>query len=85
MVKDKGKHFTVNLDVISCDCRVWNYEGIPCLYAFAAIRSQNLSPYVYVSKYYTKAELCASYVGVFYPVGTKEQWAKPVKMETLRV
>ena len=77
----ENKHFLVNLKQKSCQCGVWQYDGIPWLHACAAIRRLNLNQYDFVKKCYFNNELRASYNAEVFPVGTKDQWVKTCDLD----
>uniref|UniRef100_A0A9I9E5S4 SWIM-type domain-containing protein n=1 Tax=Cucumis melo TaxID=3656 RepID=A0A9I9E5S4_CUCME len=65
---DENQQFIVKLNVGCCSCRVWNVEEIPCAHALDILRMLNLDTYSYVSKFYYRETLSATYNGCIQPV-----------------
>ncbi|KAA0062291.1 hypothetical protein E5676_scaffold313G003560 [Cucumis melo var. makuwa] len=72
-VTDGNQQFIVKLNVGCCSCRVWDIEEIPCAHALAVLRMLNLDTYSYVSKFYYRETLSATYNGC-QPVGSHFDW-----------
>jgi len=60
----------VKLNVGCCSCRVWDVEEIPCAHAIVVLRMLNLDTYSYVSEFYYRETLSATYNGCIQPVGS---------------
>ena len=57
-----------------CSYRVWDIEEIPCAHALAVLRMLNIDTYSYVSEFYYRETLSATYSGCIQPVGTHLDW-----------
>ena len=64
----------MKLNVGCCSCRVWDVEEIPCAHALVVLRMLNLDTYSYVSEFYYRETLSATYNGCIQPVGSHFDW-----------
>ena len=64
----------MKLNVGCCSCRVWDVEEIPYAYALVVLRMLNLDTYSYVSEFYYRETLSATYNGCIQLVGSYFDW-----------
>lgn len=74
--KDNTK-FVVDLEAKTCQCRKFQLEQFVCAHAVAACGLRGLSVYGYVSRYYKKDELEATYVGIVHRISSPSNLATP--------
>lgn len=86
MVDLDSRVFVVNLEHRTCYCRQFQLDQFVCPHAVAACRERGLSVYDYVSPYYFKEKLQATYAGVVHPIGTEHgiQIPEEVKNRVVR-
>ena len=89
---DGQRSVTVDILNRSCSCLFWQLEEIPCGHAVAALWMGKLDPMNYMSSYYTKETLMATYSRCVYPVNENQaslvragdtSVIKPPKLKTL--
>ncbi|KAK1373740.1 hypothetical protein POM88_029933 [Heracleum sosnowskyi] len=63
VVKGMGTSCSMNLQSMTCSCRVWDLLGIPCVHGVTAIQEVRHNVFDYVEKCYTKETYirCYSY------------------------
>lgn len=66
----------VNIGTRSCSCRDWQFYGIPCSHAVAALLSSKKNVYEYTEKYFMVASYCEAYSQPIHPVPEKIEWSK---------
>src|ERR1051325_6506521 len=71
---DQDKQFTLNLDLGSCSCRLWDCLEISCSHCIAVLRMLNMDCYSFVSEYYLSKTLASTYNGSVHPVGVHSDW-----------
>ncbi|CAH9072039.1 unnamed protein product [Cuscuta europaea] len=77
-VKRKCRRFVVNLNSRICICGQFQLDQFVCLHDVAAIGSRpRLSCYNYISSYYTREQLLATWSGIMHPIGDPEDWVIP--------
>ncbi|XP_050936277.1 uncharacterized protein LOC127144415 [Cucumis melo] len=69
-VTNGNQQFIVKLNVGCCSCRVWDVEEIPCTHALAVLRMLNLDTYSYLSEFYYRETLSATYYGCIQLIGS---------------
>lgn len=74
--------FVVNLEEKTCYCRQFQVDQFVCPHAVAACRERGLSVYDYVSPYYFKEKLKATYAGVVHPIGTEHGIQVPEEIKS---
>ncbi|XP_073131636.1 uncharacterized protein [Henckelia pumila] len=67
-VVDGEKSFAV--DLVTCSCRVWQINKIPCKHAISAIETKSLSMYDFCDKYFKIESYRAAYKGHINPIPT---------------
>ncbi|KAK4390453.1 hypothetical protein Sango_2108600 [Sesamum angolense] len=91
-----GNQYSVDLEMRTCTCRIWQLSGIPCKHACIAIFNQNLQPEDMVHPYYNVDTY--KQVGPGRPAGarnrepdepnvktTKKSCKKPIKLKRQKV
>ena len=64
----------VDMSEMTCTCRRFQVDQIPCPHAMAVCNHRRIDPYNYCSNYYTKDYLYACYAHVVHPIGSPEGW-----------
>ncbi|XP_073137621.1 uncharacterized protein [Henckelia pumila] len=62
-VVDGEKSFAVDLVDMTCSCRVWQINKIPCKHACSAIEAKSMSVYDFCDKYFKIEVYRAAYKG----------------------
>ncbi|VFQ70853.1 unnamed protein product [Cuscuta campestris] len=76
--------FVVNLRDKSCTCGDFQLDHFVCVHAVAAIGSRpGLSCYNFISPYYKREALVATYSGIVHPIGDKSTWDIPSDVKTM--
>ncbi|VFQ85738.1 unnamed protein product [Cuscuta campestris] len=76
--------FVVNLRDKSCTCGDFQLDHFVCVHAVAAIGSRpGLSCYNFISPYYKREALVATYSGIVHPLGDKSTWDIPTDVKSL--
>ncbi|GMN19803.1 hypothetical protein TIFTF001_053590 [Ficus carica] len=76
---------------MSCTCRVFDIDKIPCIHAIAAAglyRPQHTGSYIYslCSEYYTSDYWMLAYAETIYPVPPESQWHNiPEEVRAIKV
>ena len=52
-VRRNDEAFGVNLMNRTCDCRLWNLTGVPCVHSVAAFMNQKMNPDLGFSSWYS--------------------------------
>ncbi|CAH9141044.1 unnamed protein product [Cuscuta epithymum] len=78
VIDRKCRRFVVNLNSRICTCGQFQLNHFVCVHAVAAIGSRpGLSCYSYISSYYTRDHLLATWSGIMHPIGDPEDWIIP--------
>ncbi|VFQ60092.1 unnamed protein product [Cuscuta campestris] len=76
--------FVVKLRDKSCTCGDFQLDHFVCVHALAAIGSRpRLSCYNFISPYYKREALVATYSGIVHPLGDKSTWDIPTDVKTM--
>ncbi|XP_031396735.1 uncharacterized protein LOC116207780 [Punica granatum] len=76
-VADLGEGYVVDLKRMTCTCRRWNLNGIPCLHAMGCIVYWNREePQKYVHEYFKREMYLKAYEQPLEPPNGKNLWAK---------
>lgn len=73
-VKSGTRAVTVDLEMKTCDCRVWDLTSIPCAHAIAAIHDRRQNSVTYLSDYYKREKYLASYGHGLEAIKSDEYW-----------
>ena len=73
-VRKRDEAFGVNLMERSCDCRLWQLTGVPCVHAVAAYLTQKMEPDVGVSSWYSQSKWFDTYQFSIKPVSGSKFW-----------
>ena len=73
-VRKRNEAYGVNLIARTCDCRLWELSGIPCVHAVAGYLHFKLNPDDGVSSWYTQAKWFDSYQFSIKPVYGSKIW-----------
>ncbi|KAK3198484.1 hypothetical protein Dsin_021899 [Dipteronia sinensis] len=84
-VKDVAKGRLVNLLDMTCKCREFEIDLLPCAHALAALRACKRPFIDFCSHYYKKLSLVEAYAGVIQPVGHMSDWEIPDEIGSLVV
>ncbi|XP_062103973.1 uncharacterized protein LOC133815107 [Humulus lupulus] len=66
--------FVVDLIALTCTCRKFELNGLPCSHAVAAIWKRGLNVLDYVHDYYKKESFIHVYEGVVQPMPSPNKW-----------
>ncbi|KAL3641418.1 hypothetical protein CASFOL_016386 [Castilleja foliolosa] len=69
-------YHAVDLDQRSCSCKKWDYTGIPCCHAVAAIWKMKLKPEDFVDDCFHKQTYLRSYKPIMRPLIDRSLWPK---------
>ncbi|XP_010541752.1 PREDICTED: uncharacterized protein LOC104815131 [Tarenaya hassleriana] len=75
-VMEFGVSYSVDLSGKRCACRRWDLTGLPCQHALAVINERQLNISRYVSEFYSKIKLEATYQENLMPVNGEPMWQK---------
>ncbi|KAK8549131.1 hypothetical protein V6N12_062029 [Hibiscus sabdariffa] len=75
-VNHLGNQHTIDLKKLTCTCREWEINGIPCCHAICAMYHDSKKPETYISEWYSKDKYLASYNHILQPVRGKKFWSK---------
>ncbi|KAL8536518.1 hypothetical protein ACS0TY_011930 [Phlomoides rotata] len=75
-----GGHYSVNLQQLTCSCRIWQLTGIPCKHGICAILKQRLDPFDFVHEYYTIDTYLEAYEHPIYPISCEALWGNVAKI-----
>ncbi|XP_061999509.1 uncharacterized protein LOC133716880 [Rosa rugosa] len=64
----------VNLSAMTCTCRRWNLNGLPCPHAIACIYSKGYSPEDYVHEAYSQKKYMLAYEPAINPIPGVHEW-----------
>ncbi|RAL49764.1 hypothetical protein DM860_002055 [Cuscuta australis] len=79
-----SRAFVVNLRDKSCTCGDFQLDHFVCVHAVAAIGSRpGLSCYNFISPYYKRESLVATYSGIVHPLGDQSTWYIPLAVKAL--
>nr|XP_009615625.1 uncharacterized protein LOC104108323 [Nicotiana tomentosiformis] len=68
IVNDEGRHYTVCLQKKNYSCGRFQVDELPCLYAWAILKSKFLMPDNYCSDYYKPKSVVMTYEVPVYPL-----------------
>ncbi|KAL0405685.1 UNVERIFIED_CONTAM: hypothetical protein Slati_3882400 [Sesamum latifolium] len=71
-----GSQFSVDLEMRTCSCRIWQLSGIPCKHACSAIFNQNLQPEDMVHPYYNIETYKQVYEPAILPISGETLWTE---------
>ncbi|KAL0446319.1 UNVERIFIED_CONTAM: hypothetical protein Slati_1759800 [Sesamum latifolium] len=71
-----GSQFSVDLEMRTCTCRIWQLSGIPCKHACSAIFNQNLQPEDMVHPYYNVETYKQVYEPAILPISGETLWTE---------
>ncbi|MBA0735730.1 hypothetical protein Gogos_019546 [Gossypium gossypioides] len=60
--------YIVNLERVTCSCRLWGLSGIPCAHAACAIYNKKEDSEKYLAKWYSKEMYMRTYEYAFQPI-----------------
>ncbi|VFQ70075.1 unnamed protein product [Cuscuta campestris] len=79
-----SRTYIVNLRDKSCICGDFQLDHFVCVHAVAAIGSRpGLSCYNFISTYYKRESLVATYSGIVHPIGNQSTWYIPPPVKAL--
>ncbi|XP_062020985.1 uncharacterized protein LOC133737456 [Rosa rugosa] len=73
-IHDQSQTFTVDLNNMTCTCREFDLDRLPCAHATVACRTKGISVYSMCSQFYTANALMLAYAEPIWPVGNKSEW-----------
>ncbi|CAK8533602.1 unnamed protein product [Lathyrus sativus] len=80
--------YVVNLLQQKCGCRKWDLSGIPCCHAIACIWYNKKEPEEYVSSFYRKSTVLATYSHIVMQTNDPQLWlvnvANPISPPIMR-
>ncbi|CAK8565913.1 unnamed protein product [Lathyrus sativus] len=80
--------YVVNLLQQKCGCRKWDLSGIPCCHDIACIWYNKKEPEEYVSSFYRKSIVLATYSHIIMPTNGPQLWsvnvANPISPPVMR-
>ncbi|KAL0431476.1 UNVERIFIED_CONTAM: hypothetical protein Sradi_0773600 [Sesamum radiatum] len=71
-----GSQFSVDLEIGTCTCRMWQLTGIPCKHGCSAIFHQNLMPEDMVNPYYHVDTYKQVYEPAILPISGEMLWVE---------
>ncbi|CAK8533097.1 unnamed protein product [Lathyrus sativus] len=74
-VSDGVETYALNLLQQKCGCRKWDLSGIPCCHAIACIWYNKKDPEEYVSSFYKKSIVLATYSHIIMPTNGPQLWS----------
>ncbi|VFQ78817.1 unnamed protein product [Cuscuta campestris] len=78
------RSFVVNLRDKTCTCDNFQLDQFICVHAVAAVASRpGLSCYNFISPYYKRESLLATYSGIVHPLGDKSSWDIPSGVQSI--
>ncbi|KAI9197987.1 hypothetical protein LWI28_008104 [Acer negundo] len=76
-VDNEGVKILMNLDDATCDCGMWQMNGLPCTHAIAVFIMYNKEfPHNHVHWFYSKQAWQLTYEGVINPILDESRWEK---------
>ncbi|XP_060210338.1 uncharacterized protein LOC132637236 [Lycium barbarum] len=76
-IYDAGRRFIVKLDNITCSCRMFQIDEIPCLHAWAIIKKKNLMADDYCSELFKPHTVVKTYDVTVDPLPDEREWKIP--------
>ncbi|KAK4846238.1 hypothetical protein QYF36_014750 [Acer negundo] len=73
-INKKGRKMLVNIDEVTCDCRMWQISGLSCKHVFAVFMYNRVFPHDHVQWYYTKEAVKLTYSGAINPIPDESRW-----------
>ncbi|KAL6204990.1 hypothetical protein ACLB2K_022256 [Fragaria x ananassa] len=73
-IHDQSQTFTVDLNNMTCTCREFDLDRLPCAHATVACRFKGVSVYSMCSQFYTANALMLAYAEPIWSVGNKSEW-----------
>nr|XP_043616054.1 uncharacterized protein LOC122587970 [Erigeron canadensis] len=73
-VRNSRYAYSVDMDTGTCDCRMWELSGIPCVHVVQAIYKQNKEPEDFVAIWFRKCHYKYAYESYLNPVGGMDTW-----------
>nr|XP_043622405.1 uncharacterized protein LOC122593998 [Erigeron canadensis] len=73
-VRNNRYAYSVDMDMGTCDCRLWELSGIPCVHAMQAIYKMNKDPEEFVAIWFRKVQFDLAYQFYLNPVGGMDTW-----------
>lgn len=70
----EGSSVSVNLQHMTCSCRVWELTGVPCAHAVNAIQQSRQNPLDFVEKWFTKQTYLQTYSHTLEVLKGEEYW-----------
>lgn len=73
-VRNGDYSFSVDEEMKSCSCRLWELSGVPCVHAVAAIFYMHKSPEDYIPAWFRKDHYQVPYTQYLNPVDGMDTW-----------
>ena len=67
----------VNINNLTCTCRVFDIDRLPCVHTITVASHARVSVYTLASHYYMKDYYMLTYAKTIYPVGSQSLWDVP--------
>nr|XP_009623537.1 uncharacterized protein LOC104114728 [Nicotiana tomentosiformis] len=77
MVNDEGRHYTVCILEKTCSCGRVQIDELPCLHAWAVLKSKFLMLEDYCLDYYKLKSVIMAYEVPVYPLPDRSEWNIP--------
>ncbi|MBA0724742.1 hypothetical protein Golax_021404, partial [Gossypium laxum] len=66
--------YIVDLEKMTCSCRLWDLSGIPCVHTVCAIYNKEEDPEKYLAKCYSKEIYMRTYKYALQPINGLDLW-----------
>jgi hypothetical protein len=70
------RQYIVDICQKQCDCRRWEFTGIPCSHAISCLRHERISPESVVNECYSTTRYLLAYGPKIWPCNDKSMWHK---------
>lgn len=70
------EQYVADLESKTCQCRMWQISGIPCVHAITAIIHRRRDVLNHVSSYYSKEAYLQAYTGQLQPLPGPVEWPR---------
>ncbi|MBA0779670.1 hypothetical protein Gotri_003896, partial [Gossypium trilobum] len=74
MLNDIRITYIVDLEKMTCSCRLWDLSGIPCVHTVCAIYNKEEDPEKYLAKCYRKEMYMRKYKYALQPINGLDLW-----------
>ena len=79
-VMDSHKKFEVDLDAMTCQCKIFQTDGIPCTHALALAKDRGIDPSTFVSPFYRNDTIKEAYKETIHLLPPVTDWHVPLSV-----